>query len=179
MLFMWYKNIHYIHTLLIMVGRDFCIQACSLHTTKGARRGRKWERNSSSHAPWQWNHIRPGVTIHSSLSRTEGFASTWGFQCYKQHSPGRTRRVGHLNQGRDVLYVQTSALESCPLICRPETVKPFFHITSFLLMFSRWKSQVIMPTSWPSLTQEPSGLMMTQVFLKKYILALCSTGSML
>lgn len=162
-----------------MVGRDFCIQACSLHTTKGTGRGRKWERNSSSHALWQWNRIRSGVTIHSRLSRTEGFASIWAFQCYKQHSPGWTRRVGHLNKGRDVLYGQTSTLESCPLFYRPETVKPVFHITSFLLMFSRWKSQVITPTSWPSLTQEPSGLMMTQVFLEKYILALCFTGSML
>ena len=161
------------------MGRDFRIQACSLHTTKGTGRGRKWERNSSSRALWQWNHVRFGVTIHPSLSRTEGFASIWGFQCYKQRSPGRARRVGHLNQGRDVLYVQTSTLESCPLICRPETVKPFFHITSFLLMFSRWKSQVITPTSWPSLTQEPSGLMMTQVFLEKYLLALYSTGSIL
>ena len=161
------------------MGRDFRIQACSLHTTKGTGRGRKWERNSSSRALWQWNHVRSGVTIHPSLSRTEGFASIWGFQCYKQRSPGRARRVGHLNQGRDVLYVQTSTLESCPLICRPETVKPFFHITSFLLMFSRWKSQVITPTSWPSLTQEPSGLMMTQVFLEKYLLALYSTGCIL
>ena len=161
------------------MGRDFRIQACSLHTTKGTGRGRKWERNSSSRALWQWNHVRSGVTIHPSLSRTEGFASIWGFQCYKERSPGRARRVGHLNQGRDVLYVQTSTLESCPLICRPETVKPFFHITSFLLMFSRWKSQVITPTSWPSLTQEPSGLMMTQVFLEKYLLALYSTGCIL
>lgn len=39
-------------------------------------------------------------------------------------------------------------------------------------MFSRWKNHVLMPTSWPSLITEPSGLMMTQVLLGKCSLVL-------